>query len=231
MSLRVHFIQHAGGEGPGGVAEWAAARGHDLRGSHPYRGDPFPAPDDLDLLVVLGGGMNVHQTDRYPWLDDERALIAAAIARGTPVLGICLGSQLLAEVLGGSVARAEQPEIGWFPVEATPEGERFGLPACMDGFHWHEDTWSLPAGAVRLAGSAACANQAFAHGDRLVGIQFHPEMTLDIARSIIAAEGDALPAGRHVQSTGEMLARPERFAAAHAVLWTVLDRLAERATP
>jgi GMP synthase-like glutamine amidotransferase len=229
VTLRVHYVQHADGEGPGAVEHWARERGHELRGTHPYRGGPLPPAEDFDLLVVLGGGMNIYQTDRYPWLNDDRRLIAAAIAHGKPVLGICLGSQLVADVLGARVTRNPEPEIGWFPVELTEDASRFGLsPGAVQAYHWHEDTWSLPEGAVRLASSEGCPNQAFAYGDRVVGVQFHPEMTLEIARSIALAEGDALPSGRFVQTPAEMLADGDRFDRAHPLLRSILDALSAR---
>jgi GMP synthase-like glutamine amidotransferase len=228
MTLRVHYLQHSDGEGPGAIDVWADARGYALRGSHPYRGEPMPSRDSFDLMILLGGGMNVGDTDRFAWLPGEKRFIREVIAQGTPVLGICLGSQLLAEALGATVKRNREPEIGWFPVErsgeSSPAFARF--PERAEVFHWHEQSWELPAGAVCLARSAACGSQAFAYGDRVVGLQFHPEMTLEIARFIAEAEGDALPAGAHVQSPAEMLARPERFAAAHPLLWDVLDHLA-----
>lgn len=230
MTLRVHYLQHAAGEGPGAAEGWAAARGYRLAGSHAYRGDALPSTGDFDLLVVLGGGMNVHQIDRYPWLADEKRLIAAAIAAGIPVLGICLGSQLLADVLGARVTRNAEPEIGWFPVARAGDSAWARVfPDTVEVFHWHEDTWALPEGAVRLAGSAACGSQAFAHGDRVVGVQFHPEMTPGIAAAILAEEGDSLPSGRFVQAPADILADESRYAGGHRLLWTLLDALAERA--
>jgi GMP synthase-like glutamine amidotransferase len=147
-----------------------------------------------------------------------------------PVLGICLGSQLLAEALGARVVRNPEPEIGWFPVERAPDAIWPGLPHSISVFHWHEDSWELPRGAVRLYGSSGCANQAFALGDRLAGVQFHPEMTAEIARAIVREEGDTLPLGRFVQPPGEILADPAAYEAGHRLLWGLLDRLASAAT-
>jgi GMP synthase-like glutamine amidotransferase len=227
VSIRVHFIQHSEGEGPGALVRWAAERGFALTGSHPYRGEPLPAPDAFDLLVLLGGGMNVADTDRFPWLAAEKRFIREVIGRGVPMLGICLGSQLLAEALGAAVRVNRRAEIGWFPVERTgeqsPAFARF--PQRAEVFHWHEQTWELPPGAVCLARSEACDGQAFAYGDRVVGLQFHPEMTVEIARHIAAGEGD-LPSGPSVQQPAEMLASPGRFGEAHPLLWDILDHLA-----
>jgi GMP synthase-like glutamine amidotransferase len=229
MTLRVHYLQHADGEGPGAVEAWAAARGHAFEGTHLYRGDPPPRAGSFDLLVVLGGGLNVGDEDRAPWLHDEKRFLRETIGAGTPMLGICLGSQLLAEALGAAVRPNPEPEIGWFPVERTgAESPLFdAFPERAEVFHWHEQTWELPAGAVCLARSEACASQAFAYGDRVVGLQFHPEMTEAIARSI--AEAESLPDGRCVQPAAALLADSDRFAAAHPLLWDILDRLAARA--
>ncbi len=126
--------------------------------------------------------MNVYEEAEYPWLAAEKAFIAAAIGAGKPVLGICLGAQLIAAVLGGTVSKGPQPEIGWYPVELTPAGRELplfaGFPDRFTALHWHGDTFSIPPGATHVASSAACANQAFAYdGGRVVGLQFHLEET------------------------------------------------------
>ena len=228
--MKIHYLQHEPDEGPGGVAEWAAARGHAIAGSRLAAGDAVPELGSVDLLVVLGGGMNANDTARHPWLDVERRLIAQSVDAGRRVLGICLGAQLLAGVLGGRVRRNPQPEIGWFPVRKTAQGEGVGLfagfPAAAQVFHWHADTFDLPPGAVRVAESDACANQAFVLGPRIAGVQFHPEMTPAIAAGIVAAEGDVLPPGRWVQPPGDILADDKRFRQMQGWLWDLLDRLA-----
>jgi GMP synthase-like glutamine amidotransferase len=230
MTLRVRYLQHADGEGPGAIEEWAVAHGHRLDGTHLYRGDPLPQPGDFDLLVVLGGGMNVSDEHRVPWLAAEKRFLRAAVQGDAPVLGICLGSQLLADALGAAVHANPEPEIGWFPVARTTETSPAfaGFPRRAVVFHWHEQTWDLPPGAVRLASSAACAGQAFAYRDRVIGLQFHPEMTPAIAGAMLDAEGE-LPTGRCVQAVPAILADAERFEGGNALLRDILDRLAELA--
>lgn len=230
MTLRIRCLQHAPAEGPGAIAGWTEARGHHLASTHAYRGDPLPSTDDLDLLVVLGGAMGVHDTERFPWLADEKRLIGRAISEGKAVLGICLGSQLVADVLGARVHRAPEMEIGWFPVERTAEAARSplfaGVPARMDAFHWHGDTFDLPAGAVHLARSAACEHQAFAYGDRVLALQFHLEMTPRIASALVRTDAEDLSCGgAYVQTAEEIISAEARFAAARPVLHAVLDRL------
>jgi GMP synthase-like glutamine amidotransferase len=230
--MTIHCLQHEPGEGPGGIAGWAAARGHAVRVAHLYRGDPAPVIGGDDWLVVLGGGMNVYETDRHPWLDVERRLIRESVDAGRVVLGICLGSQLLASALGARVRRNGDAEIGWFPVRKTDAGRASapfaGFPDEAEVFHWHGDTWDVPPGAVRVMASEGCANQAFVAGPRVVGIQFHPEMTPEIAAAIVRAEGEGAGRGRFVQPHAQILRDDGRFAAMRAWLWSLLDALAPR---
>lgn len=131
-------------------------------------------------LIVFGGEMNVDEIEAHPYLLRERQLMADALARGVPVLGICLGAQMLARVLGAPVRRAPVRELGFKPVRLTQAGTTdpllgaFGRSACV--FQWHEDTFDLPKGAELLAAGDTVTNQAFRHGDRAWGVQFHFEV-------------------------------------------------------
>jgi GMP synthase-like glutamine amidotransferase len=130
-------------------------------------------------LIFLGGPMSAN--DPLPFLDRERAILARSVDAGQPLLGICLGSQLIAGVLGAGVHRNREKEIGWFDIHFTPAAADdplfAGIPGPESVFHWHGDTWDLPAGATLLASSQACANQAFRAGDNIYGLQFHLEVT------------------------------------------------------
>jgi GMP synthase-like glutamine amidotransferase len=177
--------------------------------------------------------MNISEEERYPWLAAEKRLLVDAIAAGERVLGICLGAQLLADVLGGSVTRNPEVEIGWFPVEPTAEaGVLPGfehLPSHFTALHWHGDTFSIPAGAVRLAGSAACANQGFAWGDgRVIGLQFHLEETPESLALLVENAGHALrsspgQAGPWIATAAELLSPEAPFADCRALLFDLLD--------
>jgi GMP synthase (glutamine-hydrolysing) len=142
-------------------------------------------PRDLPLihsvgLVVLGGPMNVDDVEQYPFLAREVGWIQAAMDQHLPVLGVCLGAQLLAKALGSRVYPNAQKEIGWHPIELTPravEDPLFSADGVQTVFQWHGDTFDLPQGAVHLARSPLCANQAFRFGSRAWGLQFHIEMT------------------------------------------------------
>jgi GMP synthase (glutamine-hydrolysing) len=173
----VLVVQHEPFEGPGTLREALAAC--ELRVVRPYAGETIPSALGEDGLVVLGGGMAVYEADRHPHLRDEMRLLEEATRAGRPVLGICLGSQLLAAALGGSVTKAPRKEIGWYPVELLP-GARDDqllaiLPRSFTAFHWHGDAFTLPPDAVPLAGSAMTPLQAFRSGARSWGIQFHFE--------------------------------------------------------
>lgn len=147
----------------------------------------WPDPAEMTACIVMGGPQNVYEQGAYPWLKSERAFLRRAIEQCVPVLGVCLGAQLLADVLGGRVMKSAQAEIGWYPVmrepaaEGDPLFEGFGQTETV--FQWHGDTYQLPPGAVRLASSPLCQEQAFRYGDRVYALQFHLEMTEAMIRA------------------------------------------------
>jgi GMP synthase (glutamine-hydrolysing) len=178
--MRVLAIVHHSNAGAGVFAEPARAAGHELVEWRPQQAEPPPL-DGFGAAMVFGGEVNVDQEDRHPWLRAEKRLLGELLERGTPMFGVCLGSQLLAEAAGGVVRRAERPEIGWHEVELTPAGRSdpvLGtLPPQLESFQWHHYEWLLPPGAVGLARSALCL-QAFRLAGRPVwAVQFHPEVT------------------------------------------------------
>jgi GMP synthase-like glutamine amidotransferase len=181
----------------------------------------------------MGGPMNIYEEDRYPWLAAEKELIRAAVGEGKGVLGICLGSQLIADALGGKVTTNPLPEIGWFPVfwnEAAAADPLFaGFPRESVVFHWHYDTFSvLPPQARLLAASAGCAHQAYVAGDRVVGFQFHLENTEELLRGYVEECGGELVKSDFVQIPEELLAHPEYAAECNVWMGRFLDRLEER---
>jgi len=231
--VNVHVLQHAPFEGLGSIGPWLERRRARMGWTRLYAGDPLPAPGGVDLLIVLGGPMSVNDEGRLPWLAAEKQALRDWIARDGPVLGVCLGAQLIASALGARVSRAATPEIGWFPIEGVPApDETFRLPRACTVFHWHGETFDLPAGAVRLARSAACENQAFQLGRRVIALQFHLEMTRGGARALVENCGDELIPGPYVQTERELRAVPVTgYAAINALMGDVLAYLVEPRPP
>ncbi len=228
--MRIQVLQHVPFEGPAAIADWAKRRGHALAVSRLDTDDALPALADFDRLVVMGGPMGVGDTEAHPWLSTERAFIAAAIAAGKSVVGVCLGAQLIAAALGARVYRNTHQEIGWLPVRLTRHAQALdlcdGLPAEQTVFHWHGDTFDLPPGAVHLATSAACVNQAFLFEGRVLGLQFHLEGTPASVAAICEHCADDIVPSRWVQTAAEMRATdPERFIGVGQTLELLLDRL------
>jgi GMP synthase-like glutamine amidotransferase len=219
--MKVHWFQHVPFEGLGAIEEWLLARGHTLSCTRFYADEAPPVNSDgFDWLIVMGGPMNVYQYDVHPWLLSEKQLIREAITAGKRVLGICLGAQLIADVLGGKVYQNGEREIGWFPVRAVSAGvaSSFVLPAETSVFHWHGDTFSLPPGSVWLAESDGCAHQAFAVGARVLGLQFHLEMTAASVSGIAQACADELASGRYVQPADIIISQAKQNEPAAAKL-------------
>ena len=232
--MRIVCLAHVPFEGPGSLAEWAAARGHPLLRVEAWTGS-FPSPDEVDLLVVLGGPMSTSDVRRHPWLEAEREYLTRCIDGRKPVLGICLGAQLLAEVVGGSVHPGNEPEIGWYPVHLAPAGRTSpwftGWPETFVAGHWHGDTFELPAEIDPAASSEVTPNQAFVAADgRVVGLQFHLEWTPESVGALILSSREDLAApGPHVATSEQLLDASEHFATARALLFHMLDRMEELA--
>ncbi|MGE4554213.1 MAG: type 1 glutamine amidotransferase [Desulfovibrionaceae bacterium] len=228
--MKIHCIKHVDFEGPGAIADWARDKGHELVFIKAYLDQEFPDPEACSFVVVMGGPMNVYEEEQYPWLKAERKFLAAAVAAGARVIGICLGAQLLSVVLGGKVTRNAHKEIGFFPVQMTDGAAGCALfkpmPRVLPALHWHGDTFSIPEGAVRVAQSLRCANQAFVYQDRVVALQFHLEATAATLAELIrnCADEIATPSAS-VQTAEDMLARSGELADMQTALFGLLDRL------
>ncbi|AFG38332.1 type 1 glutamine amidotransferase [Spirochaeta africana] len=230
--MRIHCLQHVPYESPGAIRDWAAARGHSLGNSLLFQPDwnphSLPSPGETDLLVIMGGPMSVHDQADYPWLTAEKRYILASLDAGIPMLGICLGAQLIAEALGARVYPAPEKEIGWFPVQGLPADQpgQIALPQHFVPLHWHGETFDLPPGTRRLASSPVCANQGFSLDDRVIGLQFHLEMQPQLLAGLIEHSQGELVTGPWIQSAEEMrTAAPAACQATQPVLEQVLDRL------
>lgn len=224
--MRILCLQHVPFETPAAIADWAVARRHRIDTLLMHDGIDLPRLRDIDMLVLMGGPMSVHDSNTLAWLADEKQYLRRALALDKRVLGVCLGAQLIAEALGGTVTRNRYREIGWFPMRRAanlPAHLAGLLPASLNGFHWHGETFSIPPGATRLASSAACENQAFAWQDRVLGLQCHLEVTPADAVGLGDACAAELVDAPYVQDAATMLAQPQRFAAANVALTRMLD--------
>ncbi len=195
--MNVLAIIHGEEVRSGVFGEVVEERGHRLEEWSLAWGRPPVRPvDDYGAVLVFGGAMHADQDDRHPWLREENLLLQRLLATRTPLLGVCLGAQLLAKAAHAPVGPAAEPEIGWFEVELLPAAEEDplfeGLPKRFHAFQWHYYTYGLPAGARELARSAGCT-QAFGLGELAWGIQFHAEVTRRQVDAWIESSGDELP--------------------------------------
>ncbi|GAA0314839.1 type 1 glutamine amidotransferase [Psychrobacter aestuarii] len=245
MTLRIHALLHVDFEDLGIIADWADTQGHTVSYTRFYQGDSLPEQADFDWLIVMGGPMSIHDESEYPWLVQEKPFIQQSIDAGKTVLGICLGSQLIAHVLGGQVAPSGVKEIGWLPITLTPAAAVHpllnGLPSePFTVFHWHGDGFSVPKGAIAIAESDAWMNQGFIYqssaqqdaGAYTLAWQCHFEVTTDSMNNMLAhgaaeiqSEHDNYPDS--VQSVDVIkTAAPAHINDNNAWLMTILNRLA-----
>ena len=225
--MHMHSIHHVPFEGPAGIAQWAESRGVTRSETWQHRGDPLPDLDEIDFLVVTGGPMSVGDSTEYPWLVPELALIREAMRRETPVLGICLGAQLMAAAAGAQVLPMKGKEIGWYPVHMCPGATSLpwmrSLPSSFTALHWHGDQFDIPRGAVPLWSSRICPHQGFALGSALA-LQFHLEMDLEALATLTAHAGHELQTDDPgVQQHDELLGQAQRFDSNRALLFQLLD--------
>ena len=231
--MRALVLQHVAVEGPGTLASCLEARGWTLETVALYEGARLPADaQGYQTVIVMGGPMGVYDEATYPFLRHEHRFLTRVLAQGVPLLGICLGSQLLAKALGARVYRNPQQEIGWDTVDLTPAGAAdplcAGLTSPVPVFQWHGDAFDLPVGATLLASSPLCTHQAFRYGDRVYGLLFHLELTPNMIQSWIAAFREELVAMQGTIDPARIVAElPHRYAAYQQVGSRVFANLVE----
>jgi GMP synthase-like glutamine amidotransferase len=192
--MHFHCLQHVPFETPGIIETWISQKRHSISFTPLYNNSLLPLLNDIDALIIMGGPMSVHDETIFPWLKKEKEFIASAIKQGKKIAGICLGAQLIADVLGAKVYNNPEKEIGFMPIHITAAARNLlaHLPNQETVFHWHGETFDLPDGAIRLAYTPVCTNQAYLIGNDILGLQFHLEVTPGIIKDMIEHEGHEL---------------------------------------
>lgn len=229
MRIKIHYLQHVPFEDPGFIQEWVAKKAFPHSSTKFFENGILPQLTEFDWLIIMGGPMGVYDHDKFPWLKDEIAFIQNAIANKKVVIGICLGAQLIANALGSNVYPGSKKEIGWFPIQKTNSGELHPIlnkiPTSFSSFHWHGDTFDLPIDSVHLLESVACKNQSFLYGDRVLGLQFHLEVTKNSLAGIIENCRDELQQDTFIQSESEILNQSYRIDVSNSYMESILEYL------
>lgn len=218
-------IQHVPFETPGYILDWAVVHQKDVAIVTAYTNPTFPVADSVDLLVIMGGPMSVHDEKDYPWLVAEKRYIEKVIGKGKVVVGICLGAQLIADVLGARVYKNHTKEIGWYEVNKVSVENPLAklLPQTFMAFHWHGETFDIPHEAVHIASTDACANQAFAIEKRIVGLQFHLEITPQGVYDLVQYCGDELMEHGHIQNKDDIISNIQYCNIMHSIMDSLLQ--------
>lgn len=207
--LSIHAFMHVPYEGLGCMEHWIAQNNHSLSYTHFYENYHLPNQDDIDWLIIMGGSMSVNDETKYPWLVEEKEFIRKSIKKGKTVIGICLGSQLIAEVLGAKVYPNKQEEIGWFDIKQTESANKLSVLENFEEifpvFHWHGDTFDLPDTSTHLFRSEVCENQAFLYHENVLGLQFHFEITVNTLKEMVVKGASELIENETIQSADEIL--------------------------
>ena len=208
--MKVIIIKHIDIEGPGTIGDFLDGNGIPYHIIDIFNGEPLPdSLSNTSAVIVLGGPMNVYEEDKYPFLKEEDKYLKEVIAEGLPTLGFCLGAQLIAKAKGAKVKKAPQKEIGWFKILLNRNGSSDPLfqefPGEVDVFQWHGDTFDIPDGAVKLAESELCSNQAYRIGDNIYGLQFHVEVTDELIYQWIDAYRDEVDSLKGIVDTDRII--------------------------
>jgi GMP synthase-like glutamine amidotransferase len=230
--LSIHTFMHVPFEGLGCIEQWTNKNNHTVSYTKFYEDYKLPDAEGIDWLIVMGGPMGVYDEAVYSWLAEEKSFIRQAIEKGKTVLGICLGSQLIAEVLGTKVYPNKQKEIGWFDLQLTSEGKNEKLLSGFEDkfpvFHWHGDTYDLPAGSTRLFSSEVCLNQAFLYKDNVLGLQFHFEATPETLKEMVTHGANELIEAETIQSAEQILAQINFIDSNNKKMFDILDYLKKK---
>lgn len=220
---------HVPFEGPGIILDWIDQENHSLQFTRFYENDPLPDSSGIDMLVIMGGPMNVFDFHIHPWMQEEIDWVTDFINSGKPVLGICLGAQIIAAALGVDVYPGKHREIGWHNLQFLPALGDFriwkDLPATRKVFHWHGDTFPTPKGAVRIAESQAFPNQGFIYRHNVMALQFHLEVTPSTVKGLVEHCRDELVPGPYIQDEKEILTEQRYYEENQKLMFQLLNYL------
>jgi len=220
---------HVSFEGPGCIDEWIVKNNHQVTFTQVYETTDFPPIENIDWLIMMGGPMSVYEESEYKWLVNEKAYVREAIGADKIVIGICLGSQMIASAMGAKVYPNIKKEIGWFDLKLTEYGNNIPLLKGFDYsfpvFHWHGDTFDLPVGSKRLFYSDVTPNQAYIINDRIIGFQFHFEATISSINDMVEHGTDELIVSETIQSAENILKSTSYIAINNAKMFKILDHL------
>ncbi len=223
--MKITILQHSNGTPPGTVLDWIKERGHqaDVRRLQdtPAGQSLLPSLSETEFLIILGGPMNVDDVDKHPWLNDEKKFLRQAIEGNKPCVGLCLGGQLLAQTLGATVRKHKHWEVGWHSVQLN------GGKKDLTVFQWHQDTFGLPEGAMRIATNSITENQGFRFRDHVVGLQFHPEATPEWVKE--CTEEEDYPQGPYVQDEATVMAGLDHLPQLRRWFFELLDEVEKNA--
>ena len=229
---RVHWLQHVPFEGLGVISQWLQKNDMTVTQTKMFQMESLPEIAKFDWLIVMGGAMGVNETSKYPWLLQEFGFVDRAIRAGKTVIGICLGAQIVATVLGAKVTKNQELEVGFFPIEWQEKARQHPFFAMMPQphtvLHWHGDTFDIPQGALHLASSEACQNQGFLLDDKILGLQFHLELFVPEVHAMISNNPADLQPGRFIQPQEQILANISQLKTNNELLFNMLDQIREK---
>ena len=225
--MKIEVITHVDFESPGEISHWAESRGHELVPLKPYCGDILPEEFKSDGLIIMGGPQSTSERNKYTYLKEEITYIDRAKDKNVPIIGICLGAQLIGCSFGVESEKSPEKEIGVYPIALTNEGlQDCALKNCLNEFdvvHWHGEMPGLPTNAQALAKSKGCPRQIIRFGEKVLGFQCHPELTHQGVTDLIEACPEDLSPGKFIRSKAEMLEYD--YTKIKPTLFTIFDNI------